>query len=215
MTIPGQSPIYAVAPRRVPVASWALAAGAFAVLAAACGGGGDSGGSAVFDGYGPGNPSACPKSSLADTWLDKRLPCLAAGQKFIRNSAGATGAVADRAYIFGQQVLDTNLINVLGPNKLRYFKYAVCVKGAPETVAPVALAVDLEVALGLNVLANGTGFYPPGVAGSTFQYGGIADANTLQMACNPALHPIIVNYAGGRIESVYAAALSAVQVFDK
>ncbi|MBL8345258.1 MAG: hypothetical protein JNN03_07440 [Rubrivivax sp.] len=214
MTIPGQSATHAVAPRRSPGVG-ALAAGAFAVLAAACGGGGNNGGSALFDGYGPGNPSACPKSSLDDTWLDKRLPCLAAGQKFIRNSAGASGAVADRAYIFGQQVLDTNLINVLGANKLRYFKYAVCVKGAPETVAPVALAVDLEVALGLNVLANGTGFYPPGVAGSTFQYGGIADANTLQMACNPTLHPIIVNYASGRIESVYFAALAAVQIFDK
>jgi hypothetical protein len=215
MTIPGQSPIHAAAPRRSPMATGGLAAGAFAALVAACGGGGDSGGSALFDGYGPGNPSACPKSSLADIWLDRRLPCLAAGQRFIRNSAGATGIAADRAYIFGQQVLSTNLINVLGANKLRYFKYAVCVKGAPETVAPVALAVDLEVALGLNVLANGTGFYPPGVAGSTFQYGGIADANTLLVACNPALHPIIVNYASGRIESVNVAALAAVQVFER
>lgn len=217
MTIPGQPPTDRAVLRRSQRAPGALAAGAFAMLAAACGGGGDgdSGGSAVFDGYGPGNPSACPKSSLADTWLDKRLPCLAAGQKFIRNSAGATGALADRAYIFGQQVLDTNLTNVLGANRLRYFKYAVCVKGAPETVAPVALAVDLEVALGLNVLANGTGFYPPGVAGSTFQYGGIADANTLQVACSPAAHPVIVNYVSGRIESVNAAALGSVQIFDR
>lgn len=215
MTDPGQRSTHAVAPRRRPGTPCALAAGAFAMLAAACGGGGESGGSALFDGYGPGNPSACPKATLADTWLDKRLPCLAVGQKFIRNSAGATGPVADRAYIFGQQVLDTNLTNVLGTNKLRYFKYAVCVKGAPETVAPVALAVDLEVALGLNVLANGTGFYPPGVGGSTFQYGGIADANTLQVACNLATHPIIVNYASGRIEGVSAAALTAVQIFDK
>ncbi len=215
MTIPGQSPTHARAPRGSPGALGALAAGVFAVLAVACGGGGESGGSAIFDGYGPGHPSACPKSSLADTWLDKRLPCLAAGQQFIRNSAGATGAAADRAYIFGQQVLDTSLINVLGANKLRYFKYAVCVKGAPETGAPVTLAVDLEVALGLNVLANGTGFYPPGVAVSTFQYGGIADENTLQITCKPTLHPIIVNYASGRIESVNATALAAVQIFDR
>lgn len=215
MTITGRSPIHALAQRRRVGPLGKLVAGAFVTLVAACGGGGDSAGSALFDGYGPGNPSACPKSSLADTWLDKRLPCLAAGQKFIRNSAGATGASADRAYIFGQQVLDTNLINVLGANKLRYFKYTLCVKGAPETLAPVALAVDLEVALGLNVLANGTGFYPPGVAGSTFQYGGIAEANTLQIACDPATHPVIVNYTSGRIESVNATALAAVQIFDR
>jgi hypothetical protein len=202
-------------PGRSPGALGALAAGTFAVLVAACGGGGESGGSALFDGYGPGNPSACPKSSLGDTWLDKRLPCLAAGQKFIRNSAGATGSAADRAYIFGQQVLDTNLINVLGANRLRYFKYTVCVKGAPDTVAPVALAVDLEVALGLNVLANGTGFYPPGVAGSTFQYGGIADANTLQVTCNPAMHPVVVDYVSGRVESVSTPALAVVEIFDR
>lgn len=216
MTLSGQPPIHAIAPRRSPSTLGALAAGTFAALLAACGGGGgDSGGSAVFDGYGPGNPSACPKSSLGDIWLDKRLPCLAAGQKLIRNSGGASGAAADRAYIFGQQVLDTSLTNVLGANKLRYFKYAVCVKGAPETLTPVALAVDLEVALGLNVLANGTGFYPPGVGGSTFQYGGIADANTLQVECNPATHPIIVSYASGRIEIINTTALAAVQIFDK
>ncbi|MCW5632786.1 MAG: hypothetical protein KIT17_05555 [Rubrivivax sp.] len=200
----------------IGVPRWSAAIGAAALITvASCGGGGDSGGSNLLAGYGPANPSACPKAALDDVWLDKRLPCLAADQKFIRNSAGATGAFADRAYIFGQQVLDGSLINVLGANKLRYFKHAVCVKGAPENVAPITLAVDLEVAVGINLLANGKGFYPPGVAGSTFQYGGLADANTLQIACSPATHPIIVSYASGRIESVNAAALAATQVFDR
>jgi hypothetical protein len=186
-----------------------------AIALASCGGGGDDNtGSAIFDGYGPGNPSACPKAALADVWLDRRIACLAAGQKFVRNG-GATGPTADRAYIFGQQVLNASLANVLGPNVLRYFKHAVCVRGAPENLAPITLAVDLEVAVGLNVLANGTSFYPPGVSGSTFWYGGIADTNTLQITCSPLLHPIIVDYSTGRIEGVNAGAVAALQIFDR
>jgi hypothetical protein len=182
---------------------------------AGCGGGGsDSTPSTIYDGFGPGSPSTCSKSTAADVWLNNRLGCLAAGQKFSRAS-GASGALADRAYIVGQQAHDTALANILGANRLRYFKYAICVKNAPENLAPNTLTVDLEIALGLNLLANGSGFYPPGISGSAILYGGIADANVLQVPCSAATHPIIVNYTSGKLESVNPSAMSAVQVFDR
>jgi hypothetical protein len=188
-----------------------------AVLMAGCGGGGGGAGdinTPINDVYGPGSPSSCPNGQRSDVWFNNRLACLAAGQRFI-NAASGSGDKADRAYIFGQQALDGSLNNVLGPNVLRYFKYAVCVRNAPATIAPLSLAGDLATALGLNVLATGSRFYPPALSGSTFFYGGISDTNTLQTPCDPAKHPVIVNYDSGRIESVNSGALSALVVFDR
>lgn len=196
-----------------------LAAGVVATaIVTACGGGGgsdgSSGGTSLFDGYGPGNPSSCPHAAPDDIWFNKRLSCLAAGQKFIK-STGASGATADRAFMFGQQVLNANLNNVLGPGKLRYFQYALCVKSAPENISTTGLADDLGLAMGLNTLATGTTFYPTGVSGSTFAYGGIAGPNSVAAPCDPAVHPVIVDYATGRIASVNAAALAQLQVLDR
>jgi hypothetical protein len=194
----------------------AIAAAALVALAG-CGGGGGGGGdlnTPINDGFGPGNPSSCPRAQRSDVWFNNRLSCLAAGQKFI-NSATGSGERADRAYMFGQQALDGSLNNILGPNVLRYFKYALCVRNAPATVAPLSLAGDLAAAVGLSVLSTGSTYYPPSIAGSTFFYGGVADANTLQVTCDPTKHPVIVNYDTGRIESVSAAALTALVVFDQ
>lgn len=185
-----------------------------AALLSACGGGGSDAPSAINDGVGPGNPSDCPRARLDDVWLSARLSCLAPGQKFL-TAAQAAGARADRAYIFGQQVYNLQFNNVLGPDVSRYVRHAVCVRNAPENLSPVPLAADLGTALGLNVLATGATFVPPGVSGSSFGYGGINDTNTLQVACDPARHPIIVDYDTGRIASVNPGALAAVTVFDR
>lgn len=204
----------AIDSRRTGIAVGAV----LAAILAGCGGGGgssgQSGGTSLFDGYGPGNPSSCPHAAADDIWFNKRLSCLAAGQKFIE-SAGASGATADRAFMFGQQVLNANLNNVLGSGKLRYFQYALCVKNAPANISTTGLADDLGVAMGLNTLATGTTFYPPGVSGSTFAYGGIAGPNSVNTPCDPAAHPVIVDYATGRIVSVNAAALAQLQVLDR
>jgi hypothetical protein len=182
-------------------------------LLAACGGGGSLT-EPVNDSFGPGNPSACPSSKLSDAWLNNRLDCLRAGQKFIGTS-GASGEKADRAYIFGQQVLDPAFNSVLGANVIRYFKHALCVRNAPANLSAVTLTGDLGTALGLNVLVTGSRYLPSGVSGSTFQYGGIADTNTLQTPCDPSRHPVIVDYDSGRIQSVNPAALAVLQVFDR
>lgn len=193
------------------LAGW-LAVGLLAALAA-CGGGSDLT-TPLNDGYGPGSPSACPRARQADAWFNNRIACLAGGQRFI-SGAPASGDRADRAYILGQEVLDQNFNNVLGANIKRYFKFAVCVRGAPANLPPLSLAGDLATALGLNVLATGTTFYPQGVSGSTFWYGGINDTSTVQVACDAAVHPVIVGYDSGRVESVNAGALSALVIVDR
>lgn len=187
---------------------------AVAAVLAACGGGGDTFTEPVNDTFGPGNPSTCPSSKVSDIWLNNRLDCLRAGQKFIGTS-GASGEKADRAYIFGQQVLDPSFNNVLGANVSRYFKHVLCVRNAPANLAPLILAGDLGTALGLNVLVTGGKYLPSGVSGSTFQYGGIPDSNALQTPCDPSRHPVIVDYDSGRIQSVNAAALAQLQIFDR
>ena len=187
---------------------------ATAVLAGCGGGGSENTGTSIADGFGPGNPSSCPHAQLDDVWLNRRLGCLAVGQRFVQNG-GATGEAADRAYIVGQQVLDGKLVNVLGGTKLRYFKYAVCLQGAPANLGPTLVMTDLGVAVGLNSLATGSAFLPPSVSGSVFNYGGIVDVNTLTAPCDPAKHPVIVSYATGRITSVNTAALANLQVFDQ
>jgi len=131
-----------------PLCSFLVSA-LLAVSLAGCGGGGSGPGSSLNDGFGPGNPSSCPKAQLSDAWFNNRLGCLANDQRFI-SGAAADGAPADRAYIFGQQVLDGRLNDVLGANVLRYFKFALCVRNAPANVAPSALAGALATALGLN-----------------------------------------------------------------
>jgi hypothetical protein len=142
------------------------------------------------------------------------LGCLAAGQRFLSNLT-ATGARADRAYIFGQRAYDLAFNNLLGPDVSRWVKYAVCVKNAPANLAPLSLASDLGTALGLNVLATGGSFMPAGVSGSSFGYGGIVDANVLEVPCRQEAHPVIVDHDSGRVLSVNAGALAAVEVFDR
>ncbi|MFT3819871.1 MAG: hypothetical protein QM750_20035 [Rubrivivax sp.] len=190
-----------------------LAIAAAAALVACGGGSSDGESSSLFDTFGPGNPSSCPRAQTDDIWFNRRLGCLAVGQRFVQGSA-ASGELADRAYIFGQEVLDGALANVIGANKKRYFKYTLCVRGAPANLSPSSLANDLGVAMGLNTLATGRTFYPSGVSGSTFAYGGLVAQNTLAITCSTSLHPVIVNYGTGRIEAVTPAALSAVEVID-
>lgn len=204
----------AQASRCTRMASAALALGGLTALLAACGGGNSDAPSSLFDGLGPGNPSSCPRSQPDDIWFDRRLGCLAAGQRFIQGTA-VGGDRADRAYIFGQEVLDTQFVNVLGANLRRYFKYTLCVRAAPANLSPTTLASDLGAALGLNTLNTGRTFYPTGVAGSTFAYGGLVDDNTVATPCDPARHAVIVDYASTRIHSVNPAALSQVQTIDR
>jgi hypothetical protein len=204
--------------RRAPARRnfWTLAVSlAVAAWLAGCGGGGGGDVPAVLPkpGYGPGNPSGCPHAQLADVWLNNRLGCLAAGQLFIDMAGSRDGTRADRAYVINQVALDENINDVLGGNVHRYFKYALCVRNAPANVLPVQLAGDLQTAVGFSLLQSGTTYLPAGVSGSTLGTGGVADW-VLQTPCDPAVHPVIVDYDTGRVESVNGAALATLEIFD-
>jgi hypothetical protein len=196
------------------------AAAVCGLLLAGCGGGGggaanSDGTLSSYNGFGPGNPTGCPRAAVADIWFNNRVNCLVAGQKFLSSTTqAATGAKADVAYIFNQQVTDSQLNNVLPAAKRRYFKYALCLKNAPASILSVAVAGDLGTAIGLTVLATGSTYYPSGVAGSIMDVGGTADSK-LQTPCDPAKHPVIVNFDSGLVESVNLGAVSGLTVFDQ
>ena len=200
---------------RFALASARASALTFASGLSACGGGaGDPLTTPLLEGYGPGNPSACPASQAGDIWLNNRLGCLSNGQLFLTQQA-TSGARADRAYMFGQETLDNAQNNMLGASVRRYFKYAVCVHNAPADLAPLVLAGDLSNALGLTLVLSGRRFYPSGISASSFTYGGIIDVHTVQVSCDAARHPLIADFATLRLESVNTGALAQVQVFDR
>lgn len=187
---------------------------ATAAVLAACGGGGSD--TATPDLVnGPGNPSGCPKAQASDVWINNRLGCLVVGQKWVSVSAGATGTAADRAYIMGQRVLNSSFNNVLGADVLRHFKYFVCVRGAPANIASLSVATDMATTLGIGS-AIAAQYIPAGYSSSTLEAsGGGTEPAVVAMACDPAVHPVIVDYATGKVQSINPAALTALQVYDK
>lgn len=193
----------------------ALAISAVAIALTACGGGGNDGaGTSVYnDGFGPGSPSTCPKSVVADIWINNRLGCLTAGQPFINAGASATGAKQDRAYIVGQQAADQNVNNLLTGNASRYFKYYLCIRNAPENLTGQEAASSLADALGIGSVLR-TLYFPPGVTSSILRIGGGRETPVVAIACNPAQHPVIVDFNTGRVESVNASALASLQIYD-
>lgn len=182
-------------------------------MLAGCGGGGDSPSGASTDGFGPGNAASCPRAQLSDVWFNNRTGCLAVGQKFVNVSGSATGTKADRAFLMGQQVLDPNLNNVLGAGVLRRFKFALCVRNAPAAVAGTAMGADLATALGMGSVLRTT-YYPPGVSGSTIDAASGREPAIQAMACDPAKHPVIVNFDTGLVESINVAALAGLEIYD-
>lgn len=188
------------------------------MLLAACGGGGGGGGTDepfLNDGFGPGRPSTCPTAAVAEVWLNNRLGCLVAGQPFVNyGKQSTTGTKADRAYLLNQTAYDSSrsASNLLAGNAARHYKYFLCIRNAPESLASVYVASDLDVAIGFGGVLRRQ-YLPPGVGGSTTTIGGVTDS-IVQASCNPALHPVIVDFDTGKIESVNSAALTNLQVYD-
>lgn len=192
-----------------------LLAGGIMALLAGCGGGGggDSSPPATVN-YGPANGSACPRSVQSDIWLNQRLGCLGAGQLVLNAALGATGAVADRAFIINQSALDLSLHNVLGVDVARFFKYFVCVQRAPANIQGRAVAADLAVSVGLAQTVSGRTYYPASISGSTLDFGGSADVHMLQETCDQSKHAVVIDYATGRVNSLNPAALPALTVYE-
>lgn len=182
---------------------------ALLTLLAACGGGGDGGTTAPDLGRSTTASSSCPHAQTADVWLNNRLSCAVAGQHVIDMSAGATGLKADVAYVIRQVAYDRAVNDLLPDGKARHFRHFLCVRGVPANVDRQQLAADLEAVMGLAPAV-----LPSGVSGSTLANAGTSRDGYAAQPCDPARHPIIVNYDAGVVESVNSQALPLLEVYD-
>jgi len=183
---------------------------ALAFTLTACGGGGTAADTPALPAG-----AACPHAQLSDAWINNRLACLAPGQRVLDMSASATGARADRAFVVAQLTLDANFNNLLPAGASRYFKHFVCVHNAPLGLTDASnrlnLATDLAVALGTSNFSNTK---PPQVMAISLSVAGGNAPAWQDMPCNPALHPVIVDFDSRAVQSINPAALASLLVFD-
>jgi hypothetical protein len=184
-----------------------IAACAFSVLVSlgGCGGGGSDGLVKT--------KQSCPSSKVEDVWINNRLGCAVVGQPFINLARNSGGSAVDRAFGIAQIAYDPNSF-VLNGGKTRYFDYFLCVKGVPDKVNGTSIAGDLQLVL---ELALGDPYVPPGVGFTALEADGtgVVAVPFLDEACNPAKHPIIVDYSTGLVESINENALPALTTYDK
>jgi hypothetical protein len=195
---------------------WTLSLAALSAASLIGCGGGDSPGTTST----PGQQQApvarvCPKAVTADIWLDRRLECLTAGDVFIDiSSFASTGAITDRAFVISEQVLDSSYSNLIAPGKSRYFKHFVCVKNAPleltGTSGRLSLASDLNLQMGLGSPSQ----RPAGIGAASLGSSGGNQAGFVEMACDPARHPLIVDFATKKIVSVNQPAVAFLEIYD-
>ena len=157
-------------------------------------------------------PPGCPTAGPADVWANVRLDCFTEGQTFIDISSSASGEPADTAYIIAEQALDDSF-NPINGGKERYFQYILCVKGAPSGIQTLSLASDFAVA---NGLGNFGWALPDGIATATTSiHGGTGTGPyTVKTPCDPSMHPVIVDFASRKIESINKGALGGLIVID-
>ena len=184
---------------------------------AACGGGSDSPSDPLASlgapGVGVADKNNCPSAQQGDVWIDQRLGCMKAGTRFVDISSGSSSSTyADTAYVLNQRALDGSFNNILGTTGgTRYWSHFLCVRNAPTSASDgyrLSLGTDLMVAMGIN---NFSPLLPKGIGATTL---GISSGGQpgvqgiVTETCDPAKHPVIVNYTTGLVESVNPAALS-------
>jgi hypothetical protein len=172
----------------------------------------DGGGDGASGGGNRMIPPGCPTAGADDVWADARLDCFTEGQSFIDISKSATGEPADTAYILVEQAMDDSFTSING-GKRRYFEYMLCVKGAPSSISTLSLASDFAVA---NGLGNFGWALPDGIATATMSISGNDDTGPYEVhtPCDPDQHPVIVDFATGKIESLNKGALANLKVTD-
>lgn len=158
-------------------------------------------------------PPGCPTGGPDDVWANVRLDCFTEGQTFIDISADASGEPADTAYIVNEQAFDSSFTAINGGKK-RYFEYILCVKGAPSGITTLSLASDFAVA---NGLGNFGWALPDGIATATTSISGNSKSGPymLKTECDPSVHPVIVDFASRKIESINKDALAELKVTDE
>jgi hypothetical protein len=155
-------------------------------------------------------------AQLEDAWINNRLGCLSVGQRLIDISRSATGSSSDTAFVIRQQTLDAGFNNVLSGTAARHFRHFLCVKNAPvgltEGMNPLSLATDLSVAIGTS---NSSMRKPPQVSAVSLGVAGGNGPGWVKMTCDPAVHPVVVDFATGLVQSLNPSALAALQTFDQ
>ncbi|WP_046155711.1 hypothetical protein [Chromobacterium vaccinii] len=154
-------------------------------------------------------PLKCAASEMEDMWLDQRLGCLKSGSRFIVNAAGAEGAVQDMAYVVNEAIYDKDFY-LINNRKVRYFQSFLCVRNHPQGVRSLFLSGDLANALELNNL----GRKPAGIGPTSVNISGGDRAGGVATTCDPAKHPLIVDYSSGKVESVNPLALQTLHVYE-
>ncbi|MBK6616147.1 hypothetical protein [Ottowia sp.] len=185
----------------------ALMTAIMAVGALLAGCGGDSADS--------GTPKAdCPTGSQDAVWINGRLGCARVGDQFVKLSANSGGGRIDRAYAIAQIAYDKARLAPINGGKSRFFEYFLCVRGVPDRAVGTAIAGDLQ-----NVLELGsTSRYMPNDIGLTAleaDGSGQVAVPYVDEPCDPARHPVIVNYSTGQVESINRGALAALNIYDK
>ena len=151
----------------------------------------------------------CQALALDDVWLDQRLACVSPGQKFIVNSAGAGGTARDVAFVVNEAIYDKNFYP-LQDRQVRYYQSFLCVRNAPTDIRTLFLSGDLANALKLSNLDQ----KPEGVGPTSVNIAGGDRDGWEAMPCDPARHPLIVDYRSGVVVSVNPAALSGLKVYQ-
>lgn len=154
-------------------------------------------------------PLKCAAAGRDDMWLDQRLGCLKPGSRFIVNAAGALGEAQDMAYVVNEALYDNNFY-LINDRKVRYFQSFLCVRNHPRGVRPLLLSGDLANALELSNLDR----KPSGVGPTSVNISGGDRVGGVATTCDPARHPLIVDYRSGKVESVNPLALQTLQVYE-
>jgi hypothetical protein len=205
----------------------------FSIALGGCGGGGDSGTPTGT----PQNPAptpfptpvptpsptpeptptptkACPTANIDDVWIDKRLSCMKVGDTFSDIIAGKPKvSVADRAYIVSESPSGEGWKSING-GKTRYFSRYLCIKNAPAALDNRYIASDLNQQIGLN---NFNPYLPKGIVHVSIDiFSGLGSPypTSIETPCDPAKHPVIVDYDTGKIVSINPQALSALEIYD-
>ncbi len=151
----------------------------------------------------------CQAREMDDIWLDQRLACVSPGQKFIVNAAGASGAARDVAFVVNEAIYDKNFYPIQD-RKVRYYQSFLCVRNAPADIRPLFLSGDLANALKLSNLDQ----KPEGVGPTSVNIAGGDRDGWEATPCDPARHPLIVDYRTGAVVSVNPAALAGLRIYQ-
>ncbi|MBX9348765.1 hypothetical protein K5M36_16885 [Chromobacterium vaccinii] len=154
-------------------------------------------------------PLKCQKSSVDDLWFDSRLGCVRPGQQFIFDARGSGEVREGVAYVVNERLSDTRFMTANNGMR-RFFQGFLCVRNVPSGVRMDGLTMDVyrafETAGAVNTVP-GIGFI------STSMSGGDRSGSSV-MPCDPAKHPVIVDYRTGKIESVNPEALKQISVYE-